>query len=102
MNLEEEQEYDQQMIEEQDEITHEDAWTVISAYFKEKGLVHQQLDSFVEFIQNTMQEIVDQNAEIEIRSESQHHPSHQSDFDEVRADSIPHLILVLASFCTVS
>eukprot|EP00959_Pyramimonas_sp_CCMP1952_P161417 3375487-Pyramimonas_sp.AAC.4 len=43
---------------EEQEITQEDAWSVITAYFEEKGLVRQQLDSFDEFIQNTMQEIV--------------------------------------------
>lgn len=86
MDLEEEQEYDQQMMDEEDdeeEITQEDAWAVISAYFEEKGLVRQQLDSFDEFIQNTMQEIVDESADIEIRPESQHNPGHQSDFAEV-------------------
>jgi DNA-directed RNA polymerase beta subunit len=31
---------------------------VISSFFEEKGLVRQQLDSFNEFIQHTMQEIV--------------------------------------------
>lgn len=77
-------EYDQQFEgDEEDEITQEDAWAVISAYFEEKGLVRQQLDSFDEFIQNTMQEIVDQAAEIEIRPESQHNPGHQPDFAEV-------------------
>ena len=69
--------------EEEEEITQEDAWAVISAYFEEKGLVRQQLDSFDEFIQNTMQEIVDESADIEIRPESQHNPGHQSDFAEV-------------------
>ncbi|KAI7983659.1 DNA-directed RNA polymerase II subunit RPB2 [Camellia lanceoleosa] len=60
--------------EDEDEITQEDAWAVISAYFEEKGLVRQQLDSFDEFIQYTMQEIVDESADIEIRPESQHNP----------------------------
>ncbi|GAU26901.1 hypothetical protein TSUD_03040, partial [Trifolium subterraneum] len=84
MDLEDENEYDQQMDEEDDdeEITQEDAWAVISAYFEDKGLVRQQLDSFDEFIQNTMQEIVDESADIEIRPESQHNPGHQSDFAE--------------------
>lgn len=68
---------------EEEEITQEDAWAVISAYFEEKGLVRQQLDSFDEFIQNTMQEIVDESAHIEIRPESQHNPGRQSDFAEV-------------------
>jgi DNA-directed RNA polymerase II subunit RPB2 len=39
------------------EITQEDCWTVISSYFEQKGLVRQQLDSFDEFIQNTLQEV---------------------------------------------
>lgn len=67
----------------EEDITQEDAWAVISAYFEEKGLVRQQLDSFDEFIQNTMQEIVDESADIEIRPESQHNPGHQPDFAEV-------------------
>ncbi|KAF3451172.1 hypothetical protein FNV43_RR07264 [Rhamnella rubrinervis] len=81
--MDEDQEYEQQYIDdEEEEITQEDAWAVISAYFEEKGLVRQQLDSFDEFIQNTMQEIVDESADIEIRPESQHNPGHQPDFAE--------------------
>ncbi|EGC37242.1 RNA polymerase II core subunit [Dictyostelium purpureum] len=56
------------------DITQEDVWTVISAYFQEKGLVRQQLDSFDEFIQNTMQEIIDESPPITLRPEAQHHP----------------------------
>lgn len=70
MMMEEESDSEQQQLEEEDEeeeITQEDAWAVISAYFEEKGLVRQQLDSFDEFIQNTMQEIVGESADIEIR-----------------------------------
>ena len=70
-------------IDDEDEITQEDVWAVISAYFDEKGLVRQQLDSFDEFIQNTMQEIVDESADIEIRPESQHNPGRTSEFLEV-------------------
>lgn len=85
--------------EEDEEITQEDAWAVISAYFEEKGLVRQQLDSFDEFIQNTMQEIVDESANIEIRPESQHNPGRQSDFVEVRAlPPQPLLLLPFRSF----
>lgn len=39
----------------EDPITEEDAWTVISANFQEKGLVRQQLDSFDMFMTTTMQ-----------------------------------------------
>ncbi|QCE13535.1 DNA-directed RNA polymerase II subunit RPB2 [Vigna unguiculata] len=77
MDMEEEQEYEEQMMEDE-EIMQEDAWAVISAYFEEKGLVRQQLDSFDEFIQNTIQEIVDESADIEIRPQS-HNPRHKSD-----------------------
>jgi hypothetical protein len=69
----------------EEDITQEDAWAVISAYFEEKGLVRQQLDSFDEFIQNTMQEIVDEAADIDIRPESQHNPGRQAEFAEVVA-----------------
>ena len=53
-------------------VTQEDAWAVISAYFEEKGLVRQQLDSFDEFIQNTMQELVDDSGSIRVSPEIQH------------------------------
>mmetsp|Transcript_28574 Transcript_28574/g.54586 ORF Transcript_28574/g.54586 Transcript_28574/m.54586 type:complete len:1176 (+) Transcript_28574:118-3645(+) len=65
---------DDLMEEEEQEINAEDAWSVITSYFDEKGLVRQQLDSFDEFIQNTMQEIVDESADIEVTPESQHNP----------------------------
>ncbi|XP_045792607.1 DNA-directed RNA polymerase II subunit RPB2-like [Trifolium pratense] len=89
MNLEEdEQEFDPAMLmdedeDEDEEITQEDAWTVISSYFETNGLVRQQLDSFDEFIQNTMQEIVEESADIVVQPESQHNPTHQSDFAEM-------------------
>ncbi|KAJ9136171.1 hypothetical protein P3X46_033274 [Hevea brasiliensis] len=86
MELDDDHESDQPLNEEEEEddneITQEDAWAVISAYFVEKGLVRQQLDSFDEFIQNTMHEIVDESADIEMRPESQHNPGHQSNFAE--------------------
>lgn len=72
---------------ESQEIAQDDAWAVISAYFEDKGLVRQQLDSFDEFIQNTMQEIVDETGDIEIRPESQHNPGRHSDFVEVMISS---------------
>ena len=57
------------MVEDSQEINQEDCWTVISSFFREKGLVRQQLDSYDEFIQNTMQEIVDENSEIVVQTE---------------------------------
>jgi len=58
----------------EEEISQEDAWAVISAYFEEKGLVRQQLDSFDEFIQNTMQELVDCSGDIRVSPEAQYLP----------------------------
>ena len=47
--LENNEEEDQEEI--SDELWQEACWIVINAYFDEKGLVRQQLDSFDEFIQ---------------------------------------------------
>ena len=40
-------------------ITQVDAWTVIKAFFDERGLVRQQLDSFDQFITNTVLEVIE-------------------------------------------
>jgi len=45
-------------LDEQREINQEDSWTVISAHFEEKGLVGQQLDSFNEFLTNTIHNLL--------------------------------------------
>ena len=57
-----------------EEINQEDAWAVITSYFEEKGLVRQQLDSFNEFAENMMQEIVDECAIIDVKPVDQHRP----------------------------
>ncbi|MCJ1308914.1 DNA-dependent RNA polymerase II [Agyrium rufum] len=48
--------------EEDSSITAEDCWTVISAFFDVKGLVSQQIDSFDDFIDHTVQEMVTENS----------------------------------------
>ncbi|KAG2425954.1 hypothetical protein HXX76_013327 [Chlamydomonas incerta] len=60
--------------EEDTEIVQEDSWNVITAFFDDKGLVRQQLDSFNEFVNVTIQEIIDETPEIVIKPESQHLP----------------------------
>jgi DNA-directed RNA polymerase II subunit RPB2 len=45
-------------------ITAEDCWKVISAFFDDKGLVSQQLNSYDEFVSTTMQELVDENSQL--------------------------------------
>jgi DNA-directed RNA polymerase II subunit RPB2 len=64
-----------------DNLEHEDidhglwqeaCWLVISSYFNEKGLVRQQLDSFNDFINISIQRIIEETPEIELQAESQH------------------------------
>ncbi|CAF0906522.1 unnamed protein product [Brachionus calyciflorus] len=50
----------------------EACWLVISSFFNEKGLVRQQLDSFDDFIQISIQRIIEETPEIELQAESQH------------------------------
>lgn len=45
-------------------IKKEDTWVLLKAFFKEKGLVRQHLDSFNDFIETQMQEIVDETKQI--------------------------------------
>ena len=54
------------------ELWQEASWIVISAYFDEKGLVRQQLDSFDEFIQMSVQRIVEDSPAIDLQAEAQH------------------------------
>jgi len=56
---------------EEQELTQDEMWTIITSYFDEKGLVRQQLDSFDEFIQNTMQELVDDTPDLVLSPEPQ-------------------------------
>nr|KAF6282452.1 hypothetical protein mMyoMyo1_010089 [Myotis myotis] len=67
---------DMQYDEDEDEITsdswQEACWIVISSYFDEKGLVRQQLDSFDEFIQMSVQRTVEDAPPIDLQAEAQH------------------------------
>lgn len=48
------------------ELWQEACWIVINSYFDEKGLVRQQLDSFDEFIQMSVQRIVEDSPQIDL------------------------------------
>ncbi len=50
----------------------EASWIVISSYFDEKGLVRQQLDSFDEFVQMSVQRIVEDSPQIDLQAEAHH------------------------------
>lgn len=56
----------------QNSITPEDCWTVILSFFQEKGLVLQQLDSFDEFIESTIQELVWEDLHLILDQPAQH------------------------------
>ncbi|OTB02756.1 hypothetical protein M426DRAFT_61544 [Hypoxylon sp. CI-4A] len=60
-------EYDEEYGDE-NAITPEDCWAVIGAYFKKKGLVSQQIDSFNDFQETTIQELVEEYSQISIDS----------------------------------
>lgn len=51
---------------EDDYITAEDCWTVISAFFARKGLVSQQIDSFDEFTTGTVQSLIDEYSTVSL------------------------------------
>ncbi|VDK86273.1 unnamed protein product [Onchocerca ochengi] len=74
--FEDDEEMEEAPFEEDEEISSEQwqeaCWVVISAYFDEKGLVRQQLDSFDEFIQMNVQRIVEDSPPVELQSEVQH------------------------------
>ncbi|EGT51955.1 CBN-RPB-2 protein [Caenorhabditis brenneri] len=65
-------EYEEETDEISAEAWQEACWVVISAYFDEKGLVRQQLDSFDEFVQMNVQRIVEDSPPVELQSENQH------------------------------
>ena len=76
-----EEPYDDGYLEEEDDgITAEDCWTVISAFFETKGLVSQQLDSFDEFVSTTMQELVEENSLLTL---DQNSPPSDEDYDPI-------------------
>ena len=55
-----------------------DSWVAIKAYFDEHGLVRQQLDSFDEFITNTILEIVEDQLPIRVKPQPQYGPGHEA------------------------
>ena len=58
-----------EMILDTEEISDQDCWKVISAYFFQHGLVSQQIDSFNQFVSKNIQEIIDENKTVKIESD---------------------------------
>ncbi|KAF2246445.1 second largest subunit of RNA polymerase II [Trematosphaeria pertusa] len=69
-NMDDEELYE----EEEDAITSEDCWAVISSFFDTKGLVSQQLDSYDEFTRNTIQDIVTENGNVILEQNTPYNP----------------------------
>ncbi|KAJ3451127.1 intein-containing DNA-directed RNA polymerase subunit beta precursor [Anaeramoeba flamelloides] len=74
-------------IENTEEINQEDTWIVIDSFFEVKGLVRQQLDSFNEFVNCSMQEILDESDPIVIEPHSRHKP-----YEEFQEATEQHII----------
>ncbi|KAF2969326.1 DNA-directed RNA polymerase II subunit RPB2 [Xylaria multiplex] len=58
-------EYEEE-YEDENHITPEDCWNVISAYFDTKGLVSQQIDSFNDFQAGTIQDLLDEYSHLSV------------------------------------
>lgn len=76
--------YDNEMedeYEDEDEqmISPEDCWAVISSFFDSKGLVSQQLDSYDEFTRNTIQDIVKENGSVILEQNTPYNPDEDED-----------------------
>lgn len=65
---------DVDLINENLEITQEDAWVVISSFFEKHGLVSQQIGSFNQFLETNIQEIINENKEVTIIPEKKYAP----------------------------
>lgn len=71
MDLENEDDDDEYGFED-DGISSEDSWVVISSFFKERGLVSQQLDSFNQFIQTTLEDLITEDTSLILEQPAQH------------------------------
>ena len=54
------------------EIEDEDSWAVINSYFKQHGLVSQQISSFNRFLENSVQDVVKEHQTSRIKVEKQY------------------------------
>ena len=79
-------------------IDEKDCWKVASAYFKQFGLVSQQINSFNNFIRKNIQEIIDDNKTIIIKPDikynnnvdQQRSKSYELEFGQATIEDFPH------------
>lgn len=62
-----------------DPIDQDDCWKVIDSYFKQNGLVAQQIFSFERFLQYSVQEIIKEFRETEIKVNRQYYGSNDEE-----------------------
>eukprot|EP00916_Digyalum_oweni_P019141 GHVL01031883.1.p1 GENE.GHVL01031883.1~~GHVL01031883.1.p1 ORF type:complete len:930 (+),score=122.69 GHVL01031883.1:93-2882(+) len=58
-------------------LSQEDAWEVVTSFFKKKGLVYQQIESFDDFVDYKMQQIVTEHDPVDILPSNQYIPDEQ-------------------------
>lgn len=71
-----------------DMLKQDDYWLVINTFFEDKGLVRQQLESFNEFVETTLQEVVDDNAQL-LLDQHQQYTDNEKDVS-VRPEACDH------------
>ena len=60
-----------------DGVTQEDTWHVVRAFFQQHGLVAQQMASYNNFLERTLQEVIEENNLITIQQEPQYNPGEE-------------------------
>jgi len=80
-----------------EEISDQDCWKVISAYFSQHGLVSQQIGSFNQFVRNNIQEIVDENKVVRVETDANYKQggekiTYELNFNQVRIARHPQFL----------
>ena len=89
---------DKQMILDEEKITEQDCWKVISAYFSQHGLVSQQIGSFNQFVKKNIQEIVDETKIVKIEQDKiykkvdEGQPTYKLHFNQVKIAAYPQIV----------
>lgn len=60
-----------------EEITQDDTWPIITSFFSQHGLVSQQMSSYNNFLERTLQEVIEENNLITIWQEPQYNPGEE-------------------------
>lgn len=62
-------------------VVQNDSWEIINSFFKENGLVSQQIESFNNFLGTSLQEIIQEVGQLKIFPSKQYRSSKQEDYD---------------------